>query len=175
MSIRQADRLLGGSTPPLAIAHSGIKKKMEVLDMTKKEMRTKLCLNDGVGVEVTDASGTFFYFYENFENSDGISRAYRHFNHGEKLTFYSASWAKQEQFKEYLELYNKIVSLADEAEKAYEQDPENEEAEKLFDETYKRQFDYMMFLCQKLIKWTGCNFDSAKKQINTNNISWLAF
>lgn len=143
--------------------------------MTKNEMRTKLCLNDGVGVEVKDASGTFFYFYENFKNSDGISRAYRHFNHGEKLTFYSASWAKQEQFKEYLELYNKIVSLADEAEKAYEQDPENEEAEKLFDETYKRQFDYMMFLCQKLIKWTGCNFDSAKKQINTNSISWSAF
>lgn len=143
--------------------------------MNKNEMRTKLCLNDGVGVEVTDVNGTFYYFYENFTNDDGISRAYKHFNHGEKLTFYSTTWAKQEQFKEYLELYSKMVSLADEAEKAYEQEPENKEAEKLFDETYKRQFNYMMFLCQRLIEWTGCNFNSAKKQINTNKISWSAF
>lgn len=143
--------------------------------MTKNEMKTKLCLNDGVGVEVTDKNGTFYYFYENFKDDDGISRAYRHFNHGEKLVFYSPTWAKQTQFKEYMELYKKMVVLADEAEKAYEQAPENKEAEQLFDETYKRQFDYMMFLCNKLIEWTGCNFDSAKKQINTNQISWLSF
>ena len=138
-------------------------------------MKTKLCLNDGVGVEVTDEHGTFYYFYENFKNDDGISRAYRHFNHGEKLAFYSPTWAKQTQFKEYMELYKKMVALADEAEKAYEQAPESKEAEQLFDETYKRQFDYMMFLCNKLIEWTGCNFDSAKKQIITNQISWLSF
>lgn len=122
--------------------------------MTKNEMRTKLCLNDGVGVEVTDEHGTFFYFYENFANDDGISRAYRHFNHGEKLSFYSSTWAKQEQFKVFFELYSKMVSLADEAEKSYEQEPENKEAEKLFNETHKRQFEYMIFLCKRLIEWT---------------------
>lgn len=143
--------------------------------MTKNEMKTKLCLNDGVGVEVTDENGTFYYFYENFKDDDGISRAYKHFNNDESLIFYSSTWAKQTQFKEYLELYKKMVELADEAEKAYEQAPESRESEKLFDETYKRQFDYMMFICNKLVEWTGCDFNSAKKQVSTNQINWLSF
>ena len=143
--------------------------------MTKKEMQTKLCLHNGVGVEVTDQNGTFYYFYENFEGDDGISRAYRHFNHGEKLCFYSTIWAKQTQFKEYMELYKKMVDLANEAEKAYAEAPESTEAEKSFDEAYKREFDYMMFLCKKLIEWTDCNFHEAKKQVIVNSIRWSSF
>lgn len=138
-------------------------------------MKTKLCLNDGVGVEVTDEHGTFYYFYENFKDDDGISRAYRHFNHGEKLVFYTPTWAKQVQFKQYMLLYKNLVENADAAEKAYEMYPESKELESEFDKTYKRQFDYMMFLCKTLMDWTGCDFNSAKRQINTDQISWLSF
>ncbi|WP_419031288.1 hypothetical protein [Holdemanella porci] len=44
--------------------------------MTKVEMMTKLKRNKGVGVEITTATGnTIYYFYEDFEDSNGIDRA----------------------------------------------------------------------------------------------------
>lgn len=138
-------------------------------------MKTKLCLNDGVGVEVKNENGTFYYFYENFKNDDGMDRAYRHFNNGEKLTFYSSTWAKQTQFKEYMELYKNMVQIADTAEKEMLNDYTNAEKEAAFDAAYKREFDYLMFLCEKLIEWTKCDFHDAKKQIITQQIKWLSF
>ena len=143
--------------------------------MTKKEMRPKILLNKGVGVEVTDANGTFFYFYEDFENDSAISRIYRHFNRGEKITFYSSTWAKQSQFKEYMELYSSMCKLADIAELEYAKEPENTEKEKAFDKAYKREFDYMMFLIKTLTEWTNCSFGDAKKQIITGQVHYSRF
>lgn len=44
--------------------------------MTKVEMMAKLKRHKGVGVEITTATGnTIYYFYEDFEDSNGIDRA----------------------------------------------------------------------------------------------------
>lgn len=44
--------------------------------MTKAEMMAKLKRNKGVGVEITTATGNMiYYFYEDFEDSNGIDRA----------------------------------------------------------------------------------------------------
>ena len=143
--------------------------------MTKNEMRTKLTLHKGVGVEVAGTHGPIYYFYEDFDGDDGISRAYKHFNHGESLTFYTGTWAKQSQFKEYMNLYNRMVYIADIANKEFDQNPESERAEKRFNEAYNRQVNYLAFLCKQLINWTGCTFDSAKQQIITNQVRYSAF
>ena len=143
--------------------------------MTKDEMRTKLCLHDGVGVEVTDSMSTVYYFYQNFANDDGISRAYKHFNHGEKLTFYSSTWAKQSQFKDYMILYNRMVEIANIADRELQEHPQSEKAEKRFTVAHERQLKYLGFLCKKLIEWTKCSFDEAKKQIITNQIHYSNF
>ena len=42
--------------------------------MTKVEMLAKTKKYTGVGVEITTATG-IYYFYEDFENSNGIDRA----------------------------------------------------------------------------------------------------
>ena len=119
--------------------------------MTQNEMRTKLLLNDGIGVEVKYNENTFYYFYENFEGDDGITRAYKHFNHGEKLTFYSAHWAKQSQFKEYMNLFNTM-------------EPNTE-----------RYTKYVTFLVKQLTEWSTLDAQTAEKQIVTNQISYLSF
>lgn len=142
--------------------------------MTKNEMRTKLILNDGIGVEAINENGeSHFYFYENFED-DTISRIYRHFPN-EQLVFYSQTWAKQLQFKEYMQLYGEMVEFANQAEKEYEADPLSKEKEQSFNEAYKREFNYMMFLASKLIEWTNCSFDEAKKQVITGQVHYLRF
>lgn len=143
--------------------------------MTKDEMRTKLCLHDGVGVEVTDSMSTVYHFYENFANDDGTSRAYKHFNHGEKLTFYSSTWAKQPQFKDYMNLYNRMLEIANIADKELQEHPQSERAQQRFKTTYERQINYLGFLCKTLIEWTKCSFDEAKKQIITNQIHYSKF
>lgn len=143
--------------------------------MTKNEMRTKLCLHDGVGVEVTDSMSTVYYFYENFANDDGISRAYKHFNHGEKLTFYSSTWAKQSQFKDYMILYNRMVEIANIADRELQEHPQSERSEKRFIAAHERQLNYLGFLCKRLSEWTKCSFDEAKKQIITNQIHYSNF
>ena len=44
--------------------------------MTKVEMMAKLKRNKGVGVEITTPTGNMiYYFYEDFEDSNGIDRA----------------------------------------------------------------------------------------------------
>lgn len=44
--------------------------------MTKVEMLAKTKKYTGVGVEITTATGNMiYYFYEDFENSNGIDRA----------------------------------------------------------------------------------------------------
>ena len=44
--------------------------------MTKVEMLAKLKRHKGVGAEITTATGNMiYYFYEDFEDSNGIDRA----------------------------------------------------------------------------------------------------
>lgn len=145
--------------------------------LDKNGMRTKLLLNDGIGVEVLDPSNNSvcFYFYENFKNDDGIARAYRHFNHGEHLTFYSRTWARQSQFKEYMELYSEMCRQSDEANTAYAVDPENPLAANSFMDAYTRQLDYMLFLANRLTVWTGCTFSEARKQVLSQSVLYSAF
>lgn len=119
--------------------------------MTKNEMKTKLILNKGVGVEVTDSNGTFYYFYEDFEGDDGISRAYKHFRNGEKLVFFSSRWAKQTQFKEYMEHF-----------RGMEQGTE-------------KQVNYLTFLADKLSQWSSLDKQTAAKQIIMNQVQYSAF
>ena len=116
--------------------------------MTKNEMKTKLCLYKGIGVEVTDKNGKFYYFYEDFAGDAGMNRAYRHFNKGEKLVFYSSSWARQEQFKEYMEHYRKM-------EKGTE-----------------KQLEYIRFLAGKLAQWSSLDMMAAAKQIILERVSY---
>lgn len=108
--------------------------------MTKNEMRTNLCLHNGVGVEVNGVC----YFYEG-NVKEAISRAYAHSN-GKQMTFYSQTWARQSQFKEYMELYKKT-----------------------------RNKTMFPFLVKTLIEWTGCNADQAESQITNDAIHWSAF
>lgn len=145
--------------------------------MTREEMKTKLCLANGMGVEVTDNNGTFYYFYEAFGNDfeDCINRIYKHFNHGESLVFYTNKWARQTQFKEYMSLYLQMVKQADEAMDAYEADPMNEEKEKAFDAAYKREFNYMAFLVKEYIEWANVDIQTAKKHIITNQVHYSKF
>ena len=108
--------------------------------MTKNEMRTKLCLHNGVGVELNGVC----YFYAG-DAKEAISMAYAH-SHGKQMTFYSQTWARQNQFKEYMELYKKTHSES-----------------------------MLPFLIKTLISWTGCNADQAESQITSGTIRWSAF
>lgn len=138
--------------------------------MNKDEMMKKTALYDGVGLEVTDPNGTSYYFYENFEGDDGISRAYRHFNKGEKLVFYSQTWARQTYFKQYMETYKKLVEESNNAEKDFFANPYSINAENTFKEAYFKQIEYLFVMCRRLIDWTKCDFESAKKQIITDTV-----
>ena len=121
--------------------------------MTKQEMRTKLTLNDGVGVEIEGTYGSIYYFYEEFENAkeDCISRAYRQLGIENIKAFYSTTWAKQSQFKEYIELFHKM-------------EPETERYNK-----------HLEFLIKQLIKWSTLDEEKAKKQITSDQVSYLSF
>ena len=79
--------------------------------MKKKEMISKLLRYNGIGVRVTTITGfTDYLFYEDFTDeegnvNDGISRAYKHFSHGETALLYPDDNAIQEkcdQFHEFL-------------------------------------------------------------------------
>lgn len=51
--------------------------------MTRQEMQNKLDRKDiaGVGVKVTlDDNNAIYYFYEDFEDSNGVDRAAKHFS-----------------------------------------------------------------------------------------------
>lgn len=79
------------------------------------ELMMKMCVseNSGVGVEVDG----LIYFYEDFDNDDGISRSYRHFGTNKKMTFYSMTWTRQRRVKEFMNLY-KIMAENSETERA---------------------------------------------------------
>lgn len=58
------------------IALAKILQRKRKNTMTKVEMMAKLKRNKGVGVEITTATGNMiYYFYEDFEDSNGIDRA----------------------------------------------------------------------------------------------------
>lgn len=67
------------------------------------DLMMKMCAskNSGIGVEVDG----LIYFYEDFKDDDGISRAYRHFGTDSNITFYSMTWAHQRRIKELMDLY----------------------------------------------------------------------
>ena len=114
------------------------------------ELMMKMCAseNEGVGVEVDG----LVYFYEDFENDDGIGRAYRHFGNSKQITFYSMAWARQRRIKEFMDLYKTMT--------------ENNEAE--------RATNLAKVIAKYIAKWSGCNTEKAMEQIESMQVSYLS-
>lgn len=114
------------------------------------DLMMKMCVseNSGVGVEV-DGS---IYFYEDFDNDDGISRAYRHFGTDKKMTFYSMAWAHQKRIKEFMDLYKVMVA-----------NNEGERAEGL-----------AKVIAKYIANWSGCTIEKALEQIKNMQVSYLS-
>ena len=135
--------------------------------MKKKEMISKLLRYNGIGVRVTTITGfTDYLFYEDFSDeegnvNDGISRAYKHFSHGEQLVFYSNKWAKQIMFKQYLKHYYALEKIA----LLY---PDDNDIQEKCDQFHE-------FLVKTLVRYTGFSDRKAKRQIFLNAISYNKF
>lgn len=135
--------------------------------MKKKEMISKLLRYNGIGVRVTTITGfTDYLFYEDFSDeegnvNDGISRAYKHFSHGEQLVFYSNKWAKQIMFKQYLKHYYALEKIA----LLY---PDDNDIQEKCDQFHE-------FLVKTLVRYTGFSDRKAKQQILLNAISYNKF
>lgn len=135
--------------------------------MKKSEMISKLLRHNGVGVRVTTITGfTDYLFYEDFSDeegnvNDGISRAYKHFSHGEQLVFYSNKWAKQIMFKQYLKHYYALEKIA----MLY---PDDNAIQEKCDQFHE-------FLVKTLVRYTGFSDRKAKRQILLNAISYNKF
>lgn len=135
--------------------------------MKKKEMISKLLRYNGIGVRVTTITGfTDYLFYEDFTDeegnvNDGISRAYKHFSHGEQLVFYSNKWAKQIMFKQYLKHYYAL-------EKTDLLYPDDNAIQEKCDQFHE-------FLVKTLVRYTGFSDRKAKRQILLNAISYNKF
>lgn len=114
------------------------------------ELMIKMCTSDnsGVGVEVDG----LLYFYEDFGNDDGVSRAYRHFGTSKKMVFYSMSWARQRRIKEFMNLYKTMI--------------ENHETE--------RASNLAKVITKYIVKWSGCNEEKAMEQIKAMQVSYLS-
>lgn len=130
-------------------------------------MVSKLLRQNGVGVRVVTITGYIdYFFYEDFidekgQLNDGISRAYKHFSRGEHLVFYSNKWARQIQFKEYLEHYYALEKIAD-------QYPNDVAIQKNYNQFHD-------FLVKTLVRYTGFSVRKAKRQILRNSISFNKF
>lgn len=135
--------------------------------MKKKEMISKLLRYNGIGVRVTTITGfTDYLFYEDFSDeegnvNDGISRAYKHFSHGEQLVFYSNKWAKQIMFKQYLKHYYALEKIA----MLY---PDDNDIQEKCDQFHE-------FLVKTLVRYTGFSDKKAKRQILFNSICFNKF
>lgn len=144
--------------------------------MDKVEMRKRLLSESGIGVMIKDERGRHYLFYQDYINDDARSRAIRHLkNDNTEIKFYSVKWARKSQFKEYMQLYSNMVKLANIAEKEYKAQPDSGRAAYRFNYTYDRQFNFLKFLCNTLVKWTGCSFDHAKRQIICEQVDYECF
>ena len=125
----------------------GTIRERKVVRMTKEHMKHLLLKHDGIGVQIEKEGSSQFYFYENFGDSDGMDRAYRHFLqiHGDKITFYTSSWAKQSEIKNWMEIYNA--------------EPGEEKSK---------------VIAEKIRDWTDYSFEDALEQVIQNRIDYLA-
>lgn len=114
------------------------------------ELMMKMCAskNDGVGVEVDGR----LYFYEDFKDDDGISRAYRQLGTDKSMVFYSMTWARQRRIKELMDLY-----------KAITENGELERAKRL-----------ATVIAEYISKWSGCSNENAIKQIKNMQVHYLS-
>lgn len=132
--------------------------------MDKQKMKYLLTRYNGVGVKVTTKDNeVYYYFYEDFEYSSGIDRAYEDFlkKPNVRLVFYSNKWAIQYTFKEYLEYYNKLRKLV------------QENREDVF--LQKQCKKYQEFLIKTLQKYTDFSFEKATEQVLNYSISFNKF
>lgn len=128
--------------------------------MDKQQMRYLLTRYNGVGVKVTtNDHKVYYYFYEDFKDSNGMDRVREYFKQKTniRLTFYSNKWAMQSSFMEYLDYYIKLQKLA------------SENSDDVFLQIkYKK---YQEFLIEILQKYTNFSVEKATEQVLKPSIS----
>lgn len=132
------------------------------MSLTKSSMRNLLLRRKGIGVKVITVTGeSFFFFYEDFDDSKGITRARKHFRFNEHLVFFTNKWAQQSAFAEYMDHYKKLLSIA-----------ENYPDDIAVQETFQ---NYKNFVIARLRQYTGFSTRKAAKQVLEQRISFNKF
>lgn len=132
------------------------------MSLTKSSMRNLLLRRKGIGVKVITVTGeSFFFFYEDFDDSKGITRAKKHFRFNEHLVFFTSKWAQQTAFAEYMDHYMKLLAIA-----------ENYPDDIAVQETFQ---NYKNFVIARLRQYTGFSAKKAEKQVLQQRISFNKF
>lgn len=132
------------------------------MSLTKSSMRNLLLRRKGIGVKVITVTGeSFFFFYEDFDDSKGITRARKHFRFNEHLVFFTNKWAQQTAFAEYMDHYMKLLAIA-----------ENYPDDIAVQETFQ---NYKNFVIARLRQYTGFSAKKAEKQVLQQRISFNKF
>lgn len=132
------------------------------MSLTKSSMRNLLLRRKGIGVKVITVTGeSFFFFYEDFVDSKGITRAKKHFRFNEHLVFFTSKWAQQTAFAEYMDHYMKLLAIA-----------ENYPDDIAVQETFQ---NYKNFVIARLRQYTGFSTRKATKQVLEQRISFNKF
>lgn len=79
------------------------------------------------------------------------------------------------KFKREYNNYIVLTEKANQAEKEYENNPENKDLEDAFDEAYKKEFKSFIYLINLLMLFTNVSFNDAKKQVETLEIAYTKF
>lgn len=132
------------------------------MSLSKSSMRNLLLRRKGIGVKVITITGeSFYFFYEDFDDNKGITRARKHFRFNEHLVFFTNKWAQQSAFAEYMDHYKKLLSIA-----------ENYPDDSAVQETFQT---YRDFVISRLRQYTGFSTRKAAKQVLEQRISFNKF
>lgn len=132
------------------------------MSLSKSSMRNLLLRRKGIGVKVITITGeNFYFFYEDFDDSKGITRAKKHFRFNEHLVFFTNKWAQQSAFAEYMDHYKKLLSIS-------ENYPEDVGVQETF-------LNYRDFVIARLRQYTGFSSKKAAKQVLEQHISFNKF
>lgn len=115
------------------------------------ELMMRMCAHDdrdGVGVEVDGV----IYFYEDFPDNDGMSRAYKHFD-GKNITFYSRTWARQRRVKRMMDCYKSNILSFGASEAAAE---------------------YAAIIAEYIVRWSNCTKEKALEQVEGLQVNYLS-
>lgn len=132
------------------------------MSLSKNSMRNLLLRRKGIGVKVITVTGeSFYFFYEDFDDNKGITRAKKHFRFNEHLVFFTSKWAQQSAFAEYMDHYIKLLTIA-----------ENYPDDIAVQENFQ---NYKNFVIARLRQYTGFSTRKAAKQVLEQRISFNKF